>query len=110
MFTLFRSSHKRNYYVNIKLVHLKFTITMWTVVTNVTSAQKNYICKHLVLQAIRLNFVTVPLTAQTNQLEDMPKRGRKPTISKALQVGAPIKKSNKRTTTPASSNSKKTKI
>ena len=52
---------------------------------------------------------TVLLTAQTNQLEDMPKRGRKPTISKALQVDAPIKKSNKRTTTPASSNSKKNK-
>ena len=50
---------------------------------NCGNYQKNYICKHLVLQAIRLNFVTVPLTAQTNQLEDMPKRGRKPTISKA---------------------------
>ena len=37
---------------------------------NCGSYQKNYVCKHLFLQAIRHNYVSVPLTAETNQLED----------------------------------------
>ena len=54
--------------------------------------QKRYICKHILLQAIRFNYVQVPLTAQTVELEDMPKRGRPSTVSKALQVDAPKRK------------------
>ena len=43
---------------------------------NCSSFQKNYICKHILLQAIRFNYVVVPLTAQTVELEDKPKCGR----------------------------------
>ena len=57
---------------------------------NCSSFQKNYICKHLLLQAIRLKFVEVPLTAKTVDLEDKPKRGRPKTVSKALKIDPPL--------------------
>ena len=46
----------------------------------------------MLLQAIRSGFVKVPLTAQTVQLEDMPKRGRPAKVSKALQIDSPTRK------------------
>ena len=48
--------------------------------------KKDYICKHLLLQAIRFEYVTVPLTAQTVEFETALKRGRPAAISKALQI------------------------
>ena len=49
-------------------------------------------CKHILLQAIRANYVQVPLTAKTIELQDMPKRGRPAHISKALQIDTqPVK-------------------
>ena len=48
--------------------------------------QKNYICKHIALQAVRSKFVEIPLQAKTIPLHDMPKRGRPSIISKALEV------------------------
>ena len=60
-----------------------------------SSFQKNYICKHILLQAIRFNYVDVPLTAQTVELEDKPKRGRPKTISKALQIDPPVLKTKR---------------
>ena len=41
-----------------------------------SNRQKRYIFKHILLQTIRFFYVQVPLTAQTVELEDMPKRGR----------------------------------
>ena len=49
----------------------------------------------------------VPLTAQTVELEDMPKRGRPSTVSKALQIDIPARK---RSTSILKKNSKKQKI
>ena len=48
--------------------------------------QKDNICKHLLLQAIRYKYVEVPLTAQTVEFQAAPKRGRPAWISKALQI------------------------
>ena len=56
---------------------------------NCSSFQKDNICKHLLLQAIRFKYVTVPLTAQTVEFQSAPKRGRPATISKALQIDQP---------------------
>ena len=56
---------------------------------NCISFQKNYVCKHILLQAIRYNFIEVPLTAHTVELEDKAKRVRPKTISKALQIDPP---------------------
>jgi hypothetical protein len=47
--------------------------------------QKDNICKHLLLQAIRYKYVEVPLTAQTVEFQAAPKRGRPAGFSKALQ-------------------------
>jgi hypothetical protein len=53
---------------------------------NCSGFQKRYICKHILLQAIRFNYVQVPLTAQTVELEDMPKRGRPSTAQKRYKL------------------------
>ena len=66
--------------------------------------QKRYICRHILLQAIRFEYVQVPLTAQT--VEDMPKRGRPSTVSKALPIDTNKRKT---TTSNATKNAKKQK-
>ena len=71
--------------------------------------QKNNICKHLVLQAIRYNYVIVPLTAQTIDLEDLPRRGRPPTISKALQIDTTQKSAKRSQSVLKSQPNKKSK-
>ncbi len=53
---------------------------------NCSQNQKNYICKHVILQAIRLKYVEVPTAAKIIPLHDMPKRGRPARVSKALQI------------------------
>ena len=53
---------------------------------NCSRFQKDNICKHLLLQAIRYKYVEVPLTAQTVEFQAAPKRGRPAGISKALQI------------------------
>jgi hypothetical protein len=57
---------------------------------------KNYVCKHVILQAIRADYVEVPNTAKTIPLHDMPKRGRPSRVSKALQIDNESKKTEKR--------------
>jgi len=52
---------------------------------NCSQNQTNYICKHVILQAIRADYVEVPNTAKTIPLHDMPKRGRPSRVSKAPQ-------------------------
>jgi hypothetical protein len=69
--------------------------------------QKNYICKHLVLQAVRANYIAIPLSARTNEFSDLPKRGRPPTCSKALQLDAPTRKRKPSATLIANKKSKK---
>ncbi len=73
-----------------------------------TEDQKNYICKHLVLQAIRSKYISIPLSAHTNEFQDAPKRGRPSIVSKALQVDTPINK-RKASQTPAKSKPKNAK-
>ena len=63
---------------------------------NCSQNQKNYICKHVILQAIRADYVEVPNTAKTIPLHDMPKRGRPSRVSKALQIDNESKKTEKR--------------
>ena len=65
---------------------------------NCSQHQKNYVCKHIILQAIRLGYVEVPTTAKTLTLHDMPKRGRPSRVTKALQIdnNTPIIKISKR--------------
>jgi hypothetical protein len=58
--------------------------------------------KHLVLQAVRSNYISIPLSAITNEFKDVPKRGRPSIVSKALQTDIPINK-RKTSQTPAKS-------
>jgi hypothetical protein len=69
--------------------------------------QKNYICKHVIVQAIRADYVEVPNTAKTVRLHDMPKRGRPSRVSKALQGDNQPQK--RKLTKLAAGTSKKTK-
>ena len=68
---------------------------------------KNYVCKYLVLHAVRSNNVSIQLSAHTNVFQDAPKRGRPSIVSKALQEDTPLNKS-KGSQTPVKST--KTKI
>ena len=53
------------------------------------------------------NFVSIPLSAHTNEIQDAPKRVRPSIVTKALQVDTPLNKT-KGSQTPAKST--KTKI
>jgi hypothetical protein len=48
--------------------------------------QKTYICKHVIVPAIRADYVEAPITPKTVPLHDMPKHGRPSRVSKAQQV------------------------
>jgi hypothetical protein len=41
-----------------------------------SNRQKRYTCKHILLQAIRFDYIQVPLAAQTVEFTDMSKRER----------------------------------
>ncbi len=74
-----------------------------------TEDQENFkLCKHLVLQAVRSNYISTPLYAHTNEFQDAPKRGRPSIVLKALQVDTPINKT-KASQTPAKSKPKNAK-
>ena len=60
--------------------------TWFTITYNCNENQKNYICKHVILQVVRLKYVEIPTLSKTVPLHDMPKRGRPATISKPLQI------------------------
>jgi hypothetical protein len=53
---------------------------------NCSQNQKNYIFKHIILQAIRADYLEVPNTAKAIPLHDVPKRGKSSRVSKALQI------------------------
>ena len=74
---------------------------------NCSQNQKNYICKHVIVQAIRADYVEVPNSAKTVPLLDMPKRGRPSRVSKALQIDNQPQK--RKQTSPIAGTSKKTK-
>jgi hypothetical protein len=74
---------------------------------NCSQNQKNYICKHVIVQAKRADYVEVPNTAKTVPLHDMPKCGRPSRVSKALQIDNPPQK--RKQTSPVAGTSKKTK-
>ena len=67
---------------------------------NCSQNQKQYICKHIVLQAIRADYVEVPNTAKTVPLHDMPKRGRPARVSKALEIDNQPQEIKKRKISP----------
>ena len=50
------------------------------------SNQKNYICKHIIGIAARLNFVTIPLLAKLVPIDEKRRRGRPALARKALQL------------------------
>jgi hypothetical protein len=74
---------------------------------NCSQNQKNNICKHVIVQAIRADYVEVPNSAKTVPLYDMPKRGRPSRVSKALQIDNQPQK--RKQTSPVAGTSKKTK-
>jgi hypothetical protein len=93
-----------------RLWQISFTedVNNWLSSTcNCSQNQKNYICKHVIVQAIRANYVEVINSAKTVPLHDMPKRGRPSRVSKALQIDNPPQK--RKQTSPVAGTSKKTK-
>jgi hypothetical protein len=72
--------------------------TQWKESTcNCKNFQKDYICKHLIVLAIRYGYEIVPLTAQTVELGCKVARGRPARVTKALNViPVPPSKANKR--------------
>ena len=77
---------------------------------NCSQNQKQYICTHVILQAIRAGFVEVPNTAKTVPLHDMPKRGRPARVSKALQIdNQPQKNKKRKQNSPVGTTNKKSR-
>ena len=64
---------------------------------NCVDYHKNYICKHILLQAIRLAYVTVPNTAKQVEFGEKPSRGRPSQITKALVMNPVISSKRKST-------------
>jgi len=105
---LFRNRASRNYQTRLWQISFTEDENNWLSSTcNCSQNQKNYICKHVIVQAIRADYVEVPNSAKKVPLHDMPKRGRPSRVSKALQIDNQPQK--RKQTSPVAGTSKKTK-